>query len=121
MGNNIMVGVNTMDNTITKKSDNTMMNTSTEINDYTMKNNTIFENNILKIPIKSFSSDDIYSVTIYVNNKNEFCGECNCGLKYNVGIRKKCKHIAYCINTLVNPIIENSISLQFEFDLMKIS
>ena len=111
-----------MMNNPTEIDDNTMIKNSIEIDDNAIINdNTIVENNILKIPIKSFSSNDIYSVTIYVNNKNEFCGECNCGLKFNVGLRKKCKHIRHCINNLINPILKESISLPFDFDLMKIS
>ena len=40
------------------------------------------------IPIKSFSSNDIYYVT-YENNKFN----CTCGLKFNLPLRNKCKHI----------------------------
>lgn len=47
------------------------------------------------IPIKSFTSEDIYYISILYNkynNKLEF--NCTCGLKFNIRYRSKCKHIS---------------------------
>jgi len=46
------------------------------------------------IAIKSFTSEDIYYISILhnkYNNKIEL--NCTCGLKFNVRNRSKCKHI----------------------------
>ena len=53
------------------------------------------------IPIKSFTSEDIYYISILYNKYNkklEF--NCTCGLKFNIQYRTKCKHIAEIKKTL---------------------
>ena len=50
----------------------------------------------LCIPIKSSTSEDIYNVFInYDNIIEEYEFKCTCGLKFNVGLRVKCKHISF--------------------------
>ena len=50
----------------------------------------------LSIPIKSSTSDDIYNVLIYYDDDLEdYEFKCTCGLKFNVGLRIKCKHITF--------------------------
>lgn len=50
----------------------------------------------LCIPIKSSTSEDIYNVFInYDNIIEEYEFKCTCGLKFNVGLRIKCKHISF--------------------------
>jgi hypothetical protein len=47
------------------------------------------------IPIKSSSSDDIYYISILYNKyKKKLEFNCTCGLKYNIPLRNKCKHIS---------------------------
>jgi hypothetical protein len=53
------------------------------------------------IPIKSFTSDDVYYISILYNKhkkKLEFI--CTCGLKFNIPQRTKCKHILEIKKTL---------------------
>ena len=75
--------------------------------------------NILKIPVKSFTSNDTYYVTIFVNRNDQFDANCTCGLKFNVGVRNKCKHIAYCVSNLIDPMMKQN-KLEFDFCKMKI-
>jgi hypothetical protein len=50
----------------------------------------------LCIPIKSSTSEDTYNVFInYDNIIEEYEFKCTCGLKFNVGLRVKCKHISF--------------------------
>ena len=60
-----------------------------------------FSNNIqfngqLCIPVKSFTSDDIYYINVLLDKDlNKIKYNCNCGNKYSVGSRSKCKHISH--------------------------
>jgi len=57
--------------------------------------NSYFINIDTCIPIKSFTSEEIYYISILYNksnNKLEF--NCTCGLKFNIRYRSKCKHIS---------------------------
>jgi hypothetical protein len=50
----------------------------------------------LCIPIKSSTSDDIYKILIYYDDDLEdYEFKCTCGLKFNAGLRIKCKHITF--------------------------
>jgi len=63
--------------------------------------NSQFININSRIPIKSFTSEDIYYISILYNKYNkklEF--NCTCGLKFNIQYRTKCKHIAEIKKTL---------------------
>jgi len=46
------------------------------------------------IPIKSFTSEDIYYISILYNKYNKLEFNCTCGLKFNIRYRSKCKHIS---------------------------
>jgi hypothetical protein len=51
-------------------------------------------NNNIYIPVKSFTSNNIYYIIILYNkhtNEKEF--NCTCGLKNNISCRTRCKHI----------------------------
>jgi len=53
------------------------------------------------IPIKSFTSEDIYYINILYNkNKKKLEFNCTCGLKFNIPQRTKCKHILEIKKTL---------------------
>lgn len=73
-------------------------------------NNFIEENNIshfnqLIIPINSFSSNSVYNVSIfYVKNLNKYKMNCSCGEKFNIGKRKKCKHINNVLQSIYRDI-----------------
>lgn len=60
-----------------------------------------FSNNIqfngeLCIPIKSFTSDDIYYINISLDkNLDNIKYNCTCGNKYGTGLRSRCKHISH--------------------------
>ena len=70
--------------------------------------------NTYHIPIKSFTSDDQYCVTIKKNIlEDEIYYECNCGVKYGIVKRNKCKHIAYIIVNL-NQSINININKKFD-------
>ena len=46
------------------------------------------------IPIKSFTSEDIYYINILYNkSKKKLEFNCTCGTKFNIPIRNNCKHI----------------------------
>ena len=46
------------------------------------------------IKIKSYTSDDLYYISILYNiNKQDVEFNCTCGLKYNKIYRNNCKHI----------------------------
>ena len=61
------------------------------------------------VPIKSFSSKDIYYITIVYNKSRkrlEF--NCTCGLKFDIGQRTKCKHITKIKKSLHElPVADN--------------
>jgi hypothetical protein len=47
------------------------------------------------IPIKSYTTDDIYHVSVlYDITLKEVIYSCTCGIKYGIGMRNKCKHIS---------------------------
>jgi len=60
-----------------------------------------FSNNIqfdgeLCIPLKSFTSDDIYYINISLDKTlDKIKYNCTCGNKYGVGYRTRCKHISH--------------------------
>jgi hypothetical protein len=50
----------------------------------------------LSFNIDSETSDDVYKVDFVFNDSTyQLEGECTCGVKFNCGKRKKCKHIDY--------------------------
>ena len=58
--------------------------------------------NGIMIPVKSFTSEDVYTVSIKLNKHHrKFNLECNCGSKFSIGKRNKCKHILYTIMSLL--------------------
>lgn len=74
----------------------------------------------MNIPVKSSSSNDIYFVSVNSNNQN-FDLECTCGLKFGIGKRKKCKHITYIINTMLeekNFNCKNEVKITDEINLL---
>ena len=63
-----------------------------------------YSNGVL-IPFKSFTSDDIYTINIILNKKtSKWKFECNCGTKFNIGKRNKCKHISYIIFSMLEEL-----------------
>ena len=65
----------------------------TDINDFIQENN-ISNFTEIKIPVNSYSSNSVYNVSIfYDKNLNKYKMNCSCGEKFNIGKRKKCKHI----------------------------
>lgn len=60
-----------------------------------------YSNEII-IPVKSFTSENIYTVIFKLNkNHKRFNLECNCGSKFSIAKRNKCKHISYVIMSLL--------------------
>jgi len=54
------------------------------------------------IPIKSDTSDDIYQVQMIFNlSLNKFELDCSCRLKFGLTTKRKCKHIAHCIHSML--------------------
>lgn len=75
--------------------------------------------NILTIPVKSSTSDDEYYVFVTFNEETfKLEMECTCGLKFKVGMRKKCKHITSSKSIVVSHLKTNSSDLLKEFDKM---
>jgi hypothetical protein len=61
--------------------------------------------NGVTIPFKSFTSEDMYIVNITLNKKTlKWKFECNCGTKFNIGKRIKCKHISYIIFSMLEEL-----------------
>jgi hypothetical protein len=74
----------------------------------------------MNIPVKSSSSTDIYYISVKSNNTN-FDLECTCGLKFGIGKRKKCKHINYVINTILEEKTfncKNEVKITDEINLL---
>ena len=75
-----------------------------DINDFIEENN-ISHFTEINIPVNSFSSKSIYNISIfYEKNFNKYKITCSCGEKFNVGKRKKCKHINNVLNSLYKDI-----------------
>jgi hypothetical protein len=73
--------------------------------------------NGVSIPFKSFTSKDIYVVTLNLNKASKkWKFQCNCGTKFNIGKRTKCKHISYLILSLFEELNEPE---SHETDLLK--
>ena len=57
------------------------------------------------IYIKSFTSDKLYTINIFENMKDthsdKYYCECNCGMQYIQKPRRKCKHIAFLISSIM--------------------
>jgi len=54
------------------------------------------------IPVKSDRSDDIYHVQITFNSDlNKFDLDCSCRLKFGLASKRKCKHIARCVHSMM--------------------
>ena len=79
------------------------MSSKKKLKIYSFNSNELIESNDskiyftnLSIPIKSSTSDDIYNVLIYYDDDLEdYDFRCSCGVKFNVGLRIKCKHITF--------------------------
>jgi len=95
------------------------MNNFYDINSFIEENN-ISRFSEITILINSFSSYSVYNVSIfYVDNLDKYKINCSCGEKFNIGKRKKCKHINYVLHSLYrdienakNNIFRNVISKQ---------
>jgi hypothetical protein len=75
-----------------------------DINDFIEENN-ISHFTEINIPVNSFSSSSVYNVSIfYQKNLNKYKITCSCGEKFNVGKRKKCKHINNVLNSMYKDI-----------------
>lgn len=54
------------------------------------------------IPVKSDTSDDIYQVQlVYVSSLNKFELDCSCRMKFGLTTKRKCKHIARCVHSML--------------------
>ena len=54
------------------------------------------------IPVKSDTSDDIYQVQMIFNQVlNKFELDCSCRLKFSLTAKRKCKHIARCVYSML--------------------
>ena len=61
--------------------------------------------NGVTIPFKSYTSEDIYTINIILNKKTlKWNFECNCGTKFNIGKRTKCKHISYILFSMLEEL-----------------
>ena len=80
------------------------MNNFYDINSFIEENN-ISRFSEITISINSFSSYSVYNVSIfYVDNLDKYKINCSCGEKFNIGKRKKCKHINYVLQSLYRDI-----------------
>jgi hypothetical protein len=62
----------------------------------------IREQSIFCIPIKSDRSSDIYHVQMTFNSElNKFDLDCTCRLKFGLASKRKCKHIARCVHSMM--------------------
>ena len=60
------------------------------------------ESTIFCIPVKSDRSDDIYHVQMIFNSElNKFDLDCSCRLKFGLTSKRKCKHIARCVHSMM--------------------
>tara|TARA_B100001175_G_C19449292_1_gene610446 strand:+ start:825 stop:1313 length:489 start_codon:yes stop_codon:yes gene_type:complete len=64
--------------------------------------------NKIDFPIKSDSDESLYLVSIFENMEGKIDFSCSCGLKFNIGYRKKCKHIKNTINIIKMKSFENN-------------
>jgi hypothetical protein len=80
------------------------MNNFYDINSFIEENNISRFSEIILL-INSFSSYSVYNVSIfYVDNLDKYKINCSCGEKFNIGKRKKCKHINYVLQSLYRDI-----------------
>ena len=85
------------------------------ISDIRIQKNTYF-----CIPVKSDTSPDIYQVQILFNNDlKTFDLDCTCRLKYNLTTKRKCKHIARCVHSILSKYSELNASKK-EFEISSI-
>lgn len=76
------------------------------------------EQPIFCIPVKSDRSDDIYHVQMTFNSElNKFDLDCTCRLKFGLVSKRKCKHIARCVHSMMmeySKLNNNSKSTELE-------
>lgn len=66
-------------------------------------------NEYINIPVKSFTTENIYNVSLKVNkNSFNFDLECSCGDRFNKGKRTNCKHIAHVIQHCIDNLFAKS-------------
>ena len=72
-----------------------------------------YTDNILSLPILSEYKDNIYNVTIFLNDNFNFDFHCNCNEKKSYS--KKCIHINNLISLIINNYESNSIKMNNNF------
>jgi uncharacterized protein Smg (DUF494 family) len=82
------------------------------INDI-LSSKVLSKNPYIIFPISSMSSSSEYEVCFKLNQcEKNINSMCTCGLKFNVGIRNKCKHISHIIYYMINKMSENDRKLR---------